>query len=416
MNILLCGADGFIGRALAAALARAGHAVRRAVRTPRLPGDIVVDYRRDLDPACWRDRVRGCDAVINAVGIVRERRRGDFERIHHRAPGALWAACADQAVARAIQISALGAQTASTAYLASKAAADRALLGALPGGVVLRPGLVFGIDGASSQLFLTLASLPLIGLPGGGTQRLRPIHIDDLCALMLALLQRQTGEHRIIEAVGGEELGFAQLLACYRRALGFAPAISFRLPEALMSAGAKLAGRIPGSLLTPETWQMLRAGNTAAVGDTARLLGRMPRAPDRFMSVVQAERLRVRLLARWRDRLMRAALAMVWIGSGLVSLAVPQTGLDLLGAFGLSGAAAWVVLVGASVLDISLGAATLLRPGRRLWLAQIAIVALYSALIAWRLPALLVHPFGPVLKNLPIVAMLVLLWAQARSA
>ncbi len=415
MNILLCGADGFIGSALAAALTQAGHTVHRAVRTPCLPGDIAVDFRRDLDPARWRERLRGCDAAINAVGILRENAAGDFERIHHLAPAALFTACAEAGVARVIQISALGAQTGGTPYLASKAAADRALRQSPVAGVVVRPGLVFGVDGASSRLFLTLAGLPLIGLPGGGTQRLRPIHVDDLCALVCAAIEMPQPP-RVIDAVGGEELTYAQLLACYRLALGYPPAIGFPLPAWLMDATAKLAAHLPGSLLTPDTWQMLRAGNTADVADTARLLGRMPRAPDRFLSTDEAQRLRARRQARWQDGVMRTALALVWIGSGAVSLALPQTGLDLLGAFGLSGGTAALVLWGAAALDIALGAATVIRPSRRQWLAQMGVVALYSLLIAWRLPAFLVHPFGPVLKNLPILAMLALLWAQARRA
>lgn len=415
MNLLLCGADGFIGRALQPMLEARGHRVIRAVRRPSRPGDIVVDYRRDLDPAVWAPRLYGCTAAINAVGILRESRPGDFERIHHLAPAALFAACAQAGVARVVQISALGAASGGSAYLASKAAADRALLQTLPGGVVLRPGLVFGVDGASSRLFLKLASLPLIGLPGGGHQRLRPIHIDDLCALVCALLETARPPP-LIEAVGGAELDYAQLLACYRRALGFPPAITFALPAPLMSLTAKLAARLPGSLLTPDTWQMLRAGNTADVADTARLLGRVPRPPHRFICGSEAERLREVSLAPVRDWLLRVALAILWIGSGVLSLAVPQTGLDLLGAFGLSGSSAVGVLAVASVLDIALGAATLLRPGRRLWLVQIAVVALYSGLIAWRLPEYLVHPFAPVLKNLPVVAMLALLWAQERRA
>ena len=221
MNILLCGADGFIGRALEQALIASGHTVRRAVRRPSRPGDVAVNFRHDVEPAAWLPRLDGCAAVINAVGILREVQPGDFERIHHRSPAALFAACAEAGVARVIQVSALGAQSERTGYLASKAAADRALLAALPGGVVLRPGLVFGEQGASSQLFLALASLPLVGLPGGGKQRLRPIHIDDLCAMVVALLAEQPAE-RVIEAVGGEELDYAQLLACYRRSLGFA--------------------------------------------------------------------------------------------------------------------------------------------------------------------------------------------------
>lgn len=415
MDILLCGADGFIGRALEAALTRAGHVVRRAVRRPSRPGDIAIDYRRDTDPLVWRERLRGCDAAINAVGILRERAAGDFEAIHHRAPAALFAACAEQGVTRAIQISALGAQSGRTAYLASKAAADRALLEALPGGIVLRPGLVFGAEGASSRLFLALGCLPLLGLPGGGGQRLRPIHVDDLCALVCALLEARHPP-RVLEAVGGEELTYAQLIASYRRALGFAPAMTFALPASLMSLAAHLAGRLPGSLLTPDTWHMLAAGNTADVAETERVLGRQPRAPREFMTREQAQRAREALLARARGALMRGALGLVWLGSGIVSLALPQTGLELLAAFGLAGGAALATLVGASLLDIGLGLACWLRPGRRLWLAQLGVIGLYSALVALRLPEFLVHPFAPLLKNLPMVAMLALLYAEEQRA
>ena len=408
MNVLLCGADGFIGRALEAALVRAGHGVRRAVRRPSRPGDIAIDYRDDHDPAVWRARLAGCDAAINAVGILTERRAGDFECIHHRAPAALFAACAGAGIARVIQISALGAARADTPYLATKAAADRALLTASPRGTVLRPGLVFGEGGASSRFFLTLAGLPLLGLPDGGRQRLRPIHIDDLCELVCALLALPDPP-REMDAVGGAELTYAQLLATYRAAMGLAPAWTFRIPGGAMRAAAALAGRVPGSLLTPDTWRMLERGNSAGVAQTAQVLGRPPRAPQDFVSRARGAYLRDRMLARWRRIVMRASLGALWIGSGALSLAQPQIGLELLGAFALAGPGAWAALLAASLLDIALGLATLLRPARKLWLAQIGVIGLYSALIAWQLPAFLLHPFALVLKNLPIVAMLCVL-------
>jgi len=57
---------------------------------------------------------------------------------------------------------------------------------------------------------------------------------------------------------------------------------------------------------------------------------------------------------------------------------------------------------------------TFLRPGRRLWLAQIALVVAYTALVAWRLPEFPIHPFAPIAKNLPILVALILLWAEER--
>ena len=54
---------------------------------------VRVDYMKDLEPSVWMARLQGVDAVVNAVGIIRETPRATFEALHHRAPRALFAAC-----------------------------------------------------------------------------------------------------------------------------------------------------------------------------------------------------------------------------------------------------------------------------------------------------------------------------------
>jgi hypothetical protein len=70
--------------------------------------------------------------------------------------------------------------------------------------------------------------------------------------------------------------------------------------------------------------------------------------------------------------------------------------------------------VGAAGLDLAMAAATVLRPGRRLWLAQIALICVYSVLVIWRLPEFLLHPFAPIVKNLAVLALLAQLWAEEK--
>ena len=106
MNVLLLGADGFLGRHLQIALETAGHTVRRGVHRPvRRADEIAVDYARDVDPDAWRGRLNGVDAVINTVGILREGRGRRFDAIHDQAPRALFAACREAGVRRVIQVS-----------------------------------------------------------------------------------------------------------------------------------------------------------------------------------------------------------------------------------------------------------------------------------------------------------------------
>lgn len=107
--------------------------------------------------------------------------------------------------------------------------------------------------------------------------------------------------------------------------------------------------------------------------------------------------------------LMRAALAAVWIASGILPLGIfPQEeSLHLLDQVGLHDVQASIALYGSALLDIAFGLLTLTHPARLLWKMQGALIVAYSTFITVFLPQFWLHPFGPVLKNIPI---LVLLW------
>lgn len=414
MNVLICGADGFLGRHIATALAAHGHKVTRGVRRAREPGDVVVDYRADTTPAVWLPRLAGADIVINAVGILREAQAGDFEAIHQRTPAALFEACRVAGIRRVIQVSALGA--ADTAYLASKHAADAVLLRLLPEATVLRPGLVFGADGASSRFFLAVASLPVCVVAGGAGE-VQPVHVDDVAEAVVRVAEGAHGAGGVLELAGPRRLGYRDWMGVYRRLLALPPAPALSIPAPVMAAAACLAGVFRASLLSAEAWSMLRAGNTGDPRAAQAVLGRALTPPEHFASAEMAQALRLRAFADWRRPLLRSVLALIWLITAMLSAGIHPLAdsLALLAPFGLAGACAVATLAGATLLDLAMGVLTLARPGRRLWLAQLVLVAGYSALIAWRLPEFLTHPFGPVLKNLAVAALLILLWAEEEA-
>lgn len=111
-------------------------------------------------------------------------------------------------------------------------------------------------------------------------------------------------------------------------------------------------------------------------------------------------------------RLLRSSVAFMWLMSGIVSLLPHSTSasLDLLRHIGVPASLAPVLLIGAAILDIVLGLLTLLpRRVRFLWAAQILLVLIYTAIISVFLPELWLEPFGPVVKNVPILGLLLLL-------
>ena len=160
MRILVCGGTGFIGRHIVDSLKQAGHEpVQRSRRTAP-----PLDFSKALTAEAWLPHLAGIDAVINAVGVLRDSAGRPLQAMHADAPIALFDACAAAGVRRVVQISALGIAHSATRYASTKRAADEHLLALTEqgrlNGCVLRPSVVFGAGGASSQLFLALARLP----------------------------------------------------------------------------------------------------------------------------------------------------------------------------------------------------------------------------------------------------------------
>ncbi|MGZ9057888.1 MAG: SDR family oxidoreductase [Burkholderiaceae bacterium] len=415
MVVLVTGASGFIGSAVVDALRAAGHRVIKGTHRQNATSDadtVAVDFTRDFDPAAWRGRLRGVDAVVNAVGILREQGHQTFDALHVRAPRALFAACVDAGVKRVVQISALGSdENATSAYHISKRRADEFLAAQSISSVIVQPSLVYGPGGESARLFDTLASLPWIPLPGDGMQRIQPIHLDDLVACIVTLLERDRWRTGRIALVGAEPTTLRDYLASLGRALGRSRIRFLQIPYSWVRAAASLGKVMPGALLDNETLAMLERGNVADVADTQRILGATPRPIANFVPRRVASIARRHAQLNWLLPLLRLTIAAMWIVTGIVSIAVypVSDSYALLARTGLTGTFATAALISAAVLDIALGIASLLAPSRLLWWTQIILIVGYTAIISVWLPEFWAHPYGPVLKNLPILAALLLL-------
>jgi uncharacterized protein YbjT (DUF2867 family) len=416
MVVLLTGASGFIGRHLAGALAAAKHRVICAVRTPPAHPDprftyVQADFTQDFHPEDWLPRLAGIDVVINAVGIIREHGMQTFSAIHERAPCALFAACAQAGTSLVIQLSALGADShAQSRYHLSKRHADDFLRGLPVRSVILQPSLVFGSGGTSARMFAMLASLPLIPVPGEGAQQVQPVHIDDLVAVVLASLHEPLHRRSQLVVVGPEPHSLRGFLGELRGAMGLPPAHFLPVPMPLVRFAARAGGMLPGALLDRETLGMLERGNTAGAEDITALLGRAPRSVRAFVHDAPAMRLRAQL--DWLLPLLRFAIALVWIVTGIVSLGLypVKDSYALLARVHIEGALAPVMLYGAALLDLAFGVGTLVLKRRYwLWIAQAAVIAFYTVIISFFLPEFWLHPYGPLLKNLPMLAAILLL-------
>lgn len=420
MRILLTGASGFIGRHLQAALLAEGHHLVCTSRTASKQANkrlsyFTADFVKDTDKSVWLSRLQDIDAVINAVGIFRERGRQTFSALHTEAPCALFAACAESdSVKLVIQVSALGAdEHADTPYHLSKKAADDCLARLPLRAFIVQPSLVYGKEGASARIFKTLASMPFTVHFGNAPQLVQPVHVDDVAAAIAALVRQPLpvaangATARRIALVGPAPLPFTGYLASLRAAMQLGKLRVLRLPGWL----ARLVAGLRIGLLDPDALRMLDRGNSADPAMTERLLGRAPRAPGTFIDDPAAERAQAKL--GWVLPMLRYAIAFVWIATAIVSAFFYPAALsyELLERTGVPPEFGPLMLYGASAFDLALGLGILLLAHRRwLWLAQLGLIGFYTVVIAIKLPEFLIHPYGPLIKNLPMLAAIWLLY------
>ena len=373
-----------------------------------------VDYARDHDVETWSARVRRVDFVVNAVGAFEG---GALEAVHTRAPVALFDACAKAGV-RVVQISALGAdEHARSAFHRTKRAADDHLRATHCNATILQPSLVYGRGGASARMFDALATLPCVPLPGGGGQRIQPVHIEDVADAVVATIERPGTTTRTIPVVGPSALTLREYLQALRTALGAGRGCFVAVPRALTSAALRFAAALGVPWASRDALAMLERGNVADPAPLAELLGRPPRAVDAFVARDEREAVRREAHLAWLLPLARLSLAAVWLITAAVTLfAWPiEDSVAMVERTGLTGALALAAVYAGALLDTAFGIATLtVRRARWLWIAQAAVILVYSAIIAVALPEFLAHPFGPVVKNLPILALLALLYGMER--
>jgi uncharacterized protein YbjT (DUF2867 family) len=426
MVVFLTGATGLLGSRIAAALLAQGHTLICSARhAPQLDGAtsacrfVRLDFADELTSASVMPLLEGVDVVVNAVGIFQDRTGRDFDRVHAQSAIALFDAAVQAGVRRIVQISALGADDdARTPYHRTKKAADD-VLRALPlSSLIVQPSLIFAEEGQSTKFFAAWSTLPLVPLPGSGSQDVQPVHVDDVVELVTRAAVAEAEDaaplSATVPAVGPAAMTMKTYLRLLNRLCTSVPPTFLPLPMPLVKAVTALAEWMPGALVSSDALAMLERGNTASARGISAWLSRPPRELSELAPMRGAFGLRARLA--WLVPLLIGSIGAVWIWTAVVSawLYPYAASLELLARVGVPRSLQSAMLYAAAFLDFAFGVLCFIWPARfgprsRLWRAQCALIVVYTALISWRLPEFWLHPYGPLSKNLPMLAALVLL-------
>jgi len=277
--ILVTGATGFIGAEILRRASGRGWRVRGLARHPeraealgRLPH--VELFRGDLtDPGSLTGAFEDVDAVVHLVGIIVETGDQTFESVHVGGTRAALEEARRAGVGRFVHMSALGVESGrkETAYLATKARAEELVRESGLSATVFRPSIVIGRDSAIvSRLRTALRWSPVVPLPGGGRQRLQPVWVGDVAECFLQAARAPRSPRAVYEVAGPEVLTLREMVQTLAGAMGKRRAI-LSVPSSLARAGAAIAGRLPGALVTSDQLTMLEMDNVADPAAVAAL-------------------------------------------------------------------------------------------------------------------------------------------------
>jgi NADH dehydrogenase len=267
------GGSGFIGRYVVKRLAARGDIVRVAVRDPEgalflkpmgAVGQVVPLYASLTNEASVMRAVEGADQVVNLVGILAEKQKGDFDRLQGEGPGRIARLAAKAGVHRLVHVSAIGASADSPShYASSKAAGEAAVRGAFPSATILRPSLVFGPEdkffNRFAQLALILPFMPVIA----GDSRFQPVHVGDVADAVLKALTRDDAAGEAYELGGPRVWRFRELLAYILHVIGRRrPLID--IPMNIAQIQATICEYLPGKPLTRDQLLLLTKDNVVS--------------------------------------------------------------------------------------------------------------------------------------------------------
>jgi NADH dehydrogenase len=269
------GGSGFIGRYVTKRLAAAGHVVRVAGRDTERAKDLMVAgrvgqvvplYVSLSNEATVQRAVEGADLVVNLVGILAERRPGDFQRLQAEGPGTIARAAAAAGVSRMVQMSAIGADASSPSlYARTKAAGEDAVRAAIPGATILRPSLVFGAEDQFFNRFGAMAMMLPIMPVIHGTSRFQPVYVGDVADAVVAGLTRDDAIGRTYELGGPRVYTFKELMAYILHETRRHRPL-WDVPMGLARIQARLGELVPGKPFTRDQLAMLARDNVVGPG------------------------------------------------------------------------------------------------------------------------------------------------------
>jgi len=270
-EILVFGASGQIGRSLIRKLTKNNYKVIAVTRnihqkgyilkTQANPGYLEVIELDSLTEDKIRELFNSCYTCINLIGILYEKNKNQFHKLHSILPNILSKLAKEKKIQQFVHISALGIEHAvDSEYARSKLDGENNVRKNFKNSVILKPSIVYGVDDNFTTNFMTLLNrLPIMPLYYNGETKFTPIHVSDLTNIIYHVISKEI-KNKTIECIGPEELSFKTILKILLSAIK-KKRLLIPLPHPIAKISAIFLSLLPKPLLTSDQLRLLRYDN-----------------------------------------------------------------------------------------------------------------------------------------------------------
>jgi uncharacterized protein YbjT (DUF2867 family) len=262
MKIAVTGAFSYTGKYITKRLLERGEHVITLTSHPNRPdpfGGKVKAYPLDFDEAGMTRSLTGVDVLVNTYWVRFDKDENTQPRAVENTRKLVNAAKA-AGVKRLVHISITNPSAEShLPYFWGKAANEKAVIESGMSYAILRPTVLVGEeDILINNIAYLLRRFPFFFLPGDGSYRLQPVHVEDVAALAVEGVYRT--DSYIIDAVGPNIFTFREMVQLIGEKIGARRPLIPVPPRLALLAAQFISLFVRDVVLTPQEVDGLMAG------------------------------------------------------------------------------------------------------------------------------------------------------------
>jgi len=262
MKIAVTGAFSYSGKYVTKRLLARGEEVITLTGHPDRPdpfGGKVEAFPLDFDEAGMTRSLQGVDVLVNTYWVRFDKGENTQPRAVENTRKLVNAAKA-AGVKRVVHISITNPSAEShLPYFWGKAANEQAVIESGMSYAILRPTVLVGDeDILINNIAYLLRRFPFFALPGDGSYKLQPVHVEDVAELVVEGVYRS--DSYISDAVGPDIFTFKEMLQLIGEKIGVKRPLIPVPPRLALLAAQFLSLFVSDVLLTPEEVDGLMAG------------------------------------------------------------------------------------------------------------------------------------------------------------